>query len=458
MNGEDRISKNNNLFTASEGDYVLYWMQSAQRIRDNHALEFAIRMANKYNCPLVVTFIIMPNFPNANLRHFTFMLQGIQQLQEAFKAKDISFILRLGEPASEIVALSQHAKLVVFDGGYSVYEHEIRQEVLQHLTKEVYTVETNLMIPIERAYSKEAYAAYAIRPSIMKQLESYLEQVEDLDVKCKSIVALKSLKIQTVERFIALHLPKLDPVKPSTIFYGGEREGLHRLQVFIKEGLANYEQNQSDPSLQGSSKLSPYLHFGQLSPLTIVRAVIASGIDAKAYLEQLIVRRELAYNYIYYGGVHVFDLSKTLPNWAFETLKTHQIDERPYLYDLETLEMGRTHDPYWNAAQKEMTLSGHMHNTMRMYWGKKVIEWTTCPELAYAWLCYLNDKYEIDGRDPNGYAGIAWCFGKHDRAWKERAIFGKCRFMNAAGLERKYAIQKYVKYVEELEGACIEKK
>jgi len=238
---------------------------------------------------------------------------------------------------------------------------------------------------------------------------------------------------------------------------GGEKEAMRLLHAFIDAKLATYEQDQSDPALHGSSLLSPYLHFGQLSPVTIARAVLASGIKADVYLEQLIIRRELAYNYIYYGGAEVFDLSKTLPNWAFETLKEHSSDARPYLYDLETLEMGNTHDPYWNAAQKEMTITGHMHGTMRMYWGKKVIEWTESPQRAFEILCFLNDKYELDGRDPNGYAGIAWCFGKHDRPWKERAIFGKCRYMNAAGLERKYDIQRYVDYVKELEGASVEK-
>ena len=321
----------------------------------------------------------------------------------------------------------QHAKLVVFDGGYGVYERAIRTETSQLLKKDVYNVETNLVIPIERAYAKEAYAAYAIRPSIMRQIDSYLEQVEMLDVNNKHMdfESLKSLKIDDLSRFIKEHLPLLDAVKPSTVFLGGEREAKRRLHAFIRDGLAQYAQNQSDPSLHGSSQLSPYLHFGQLSPVTIARAVFASGIESEAYIEQLVVRRELAYNYIYYGGTDVFDLNKTLTNWALETLKDHQSDERPYLYELETLENGSTHDPYWNAAQKEMTLTGHMHGTMRMYWGKKVIEWTKSPQRAFEILCFLNDKYELDGRDPNGYAGIAWCFGKHDRPWKERAIFGK---------------------------------
>ncbi len=462
MISDDRVSKMNEDGIYLNGDYILYWMQAAQRIHDNHALEFAIRMANKFGCPLVVACVIMPNFPHANLRHFTFMLQGIEALQDDFKARGIGFVLRIGDPTTEIVDLGQRAKLVIFDGGYSLYERAIRTETSQFLMRDVYNIETNLVIPIERAYSKEAYAAYAIRPSIMRQLDGHLDATEDLIVSnrfidCTELALIKSLKIDDVNGFINQHLPMLDAVKPSPVFLGGEKEALRRLQVFIDDGLAQYTTDQSDPSLHGSSMLSPYLHFGQLSPVTVVRAVFASGLKAEGFIEQLVVRRELSYNYIYYGGKSVFDLSQTLPSWAYETLKAHQGDARPYLYDFETLERGETHDPYWNAAQKEMTITGHMHGTMRMYWGKKVIEWTESPEKAFEILCTLNDKYELDGRDPNGYTGIAWCFGKHDRAWKERAIFGKCRYMNAAGLERKYDIQRYVNYVKELEGARVEK-
>lgn len=458
MISEHRLSKIKDVGVDSDGDYVLYWMQAAQRIHDNHALEFAIRMANNLNCPLVVAFVVMPNFPNANLRHFTFMLQGIAEIQEDFKSKGIGFVIRIGKPSIEIIELAQDSKLVVFDAGYSVYERTIRTEIAQLLNKDVYQVETNLIVPIERAYAKEAYAAYAIRPSIMRQVDIYLDDVEMTEVLTPAhFESMQSLIIEDVDRFIEEHLPMLDAVKPSAVFIGGEREARCHLQAFIKNGLAKYAQNQSDPSLHGSSHLSPYLHFGQLSPLTIAREVLASGIEANAFLEQLIVRRELAFNYIYYGGTDVFDLSKTLPQWALETLDAHRTDTRDYSYDLETLENGNTHDPYWNAAQKEMTLTGHMHGTMRMYWGKKVIEWTESPERAFEILCHLNDKYELDGRDPNGYAGIAWCFGKHDRPWKERAIFGKCRYMNAAGLERKYDIQQYVKYIKDLEGVSVEK-
>ncbi|HSN65211.1 MAG TPA: deoxyribodipyrimidine photo-lyase, partial [Fusibacter sp.] len=341
MISEYRLSKIKDVGVDSDGDYVLYWMQAAQRIHDNHALEFAIRMANNLNRPLVVAFVIMPSFPNANLRHFTFMLQGIAEIQENFKSRGIGFVIRIGKPSVEIIELAKDAKLVVFDAGYSVYERTIRTEIAQLLNKDVYQVETNLIVPIERAYAKEAYAAYAIRPSIMRQVDTYLDDVEMTEVLTPAhFESMQSLIIEDVDRFIEEQLPMLDAVKPSAVFIGGEREARRHLQAFIKNGLAKYAQNQSDPSLHGSSHLSPYLHFGQLSPLTIAREVLATGIEADAFLEQLIVRRELAFNYIYYGGTDVFDLSKTLPKWASETLDAHRSDARPYLYDLETLENG----------------------------------------------------------------------------------------------------------------------
>ena len=252
------------------------------------------------------------------------------------------------------------------------------------------------------------------------------------------------MALECVKTFIEAHLSHLERVAPSKRFKGGYDEAVNRLTYFIEHGLAAYEKNASDPSLKGTSLLSPYLHFGQIAPITILRAVLASNISASAFIEQLVVRRELAYNYTTYTEQVANTLDQILPVWAYDTLQAHTQDTRPYLYTYEALENAQTHDPYWNAAQLELTLTGHMHNTMRMYWGKKVIEWTASPEQAFKILIKLNDKYQLDGRDPNSYAGVAWCFGKHDRPWIEREIFGKVRYMNAAGLKRKYNIDAYV--------------
>ncbi|MCF8001981.1 MAG: deoxyribodipyrimidine photolyase, partial [Halanaerobiales bacterium] len=194
----------------------------------------------------------------------------------------------------------------------------------------------------------------------------------------------------------------------------------------------------------------PYLHFGQISPSYIYKRIKETDIEAEDFLEQLIVRRELSFNFVYFNEEYNSRLSKILPEWAMETLEHHSEDEREYTYSLKELENFDTHDEYWNAAQKEMVLSGYMNGYMRMYWGKKILEWTNNPQKAFDIALHLNNKYFLDGRDPNSYAGVAWIFGKHDRAWKERKIYGKVRYMNKAGLDRKFNMEKYLKKVDKL--------
>ncbi len=207
--------------------------------------------------------------------------------------------------------------------------------------------------------------------------------------------------------------------------------------------MDRYEELKNDPTKECVSNMSPFLHFGQISPLHIALRVSETDSPGKdAYLEELIVRRELSVNFVFYNKN--YDAFEGLPEWAKKTLKEHEKDPREYVYTLEELENAETHDPYWNAAQREMTLRGKMHGYMRMYWGKKIIEWSRTPENAFKTAVYLNNKYELDGRGPNGFTGVAWCFGKHDRPWKERPIFGKIRYMNANGLKRKFDADGYV--------------
>ena len=453
---EDRITLINDVSIDGSGDCVLYWMQAAQRTVDNPALDFAITLANRQNCPLRVLFVLIPDFPNANRRHFTFVLEGIKEVSRSLKEMGIGFTLQVGQPQVYVPAFAQKAKALIMDAGYSLYDRSLRADIAKNVYKATYIIETNLIVPVEKAYEKEAYAAYALRPSIMRKLHAYLEAGFTESVITPFELENESLDIQNIDSFIREHLPKLEAVQPSKVFTGGQSKAIAILESFIASKLSLYEAKVSDPSAKGSSLLSPYLHFGQLSPMLAVRSVLTSGIPSDAFVEQLVVRRELAYNYVYYAGERIKSLKETLPSWAYESLMAHRDDPRPVIYDLQALENANTHDPYWNAAQREMVLTGHMHNTMRMYWGKKVIEWTESPEVAYQILNYLNDKYELDGRDPNGYAGIAWCFGKHDRPWQERPIFGKIRYMNAAGLMRKYDIEKYVAYVRQLEGVRFE--
>jgi deoxyribodipyrimidine photo-lyase len=253
----------------------------------------------------------------------------------------------------------------------------------------------------------------------------------------------------------ALAKLKIDrSVARSSRFTGGETAARRLLLKFVRAKLAGYADRRNEPSAGGTSTLSPYLHFGQVSPIEIAIAVRdakgASKADRNAFLEELIVRRELSMNHVFYNP-H-YDRYDGLPDWARKTLASHARDRRPYVYTRGQLESAQTHDRWWNAAQREMTLTGFMHNYMRMYWGKKILEWKRNPRDAFEDVLYLNNKYFLDGRDPNAYANVAWIFGLHDRPWgPPRKIFGTVRYMNAAGLERKFDMEAYVKFIDELE-------
>ena len=235
-------------------------------------------------------------------------------------------------------------------------------------------------------------------------------------------------------------------------FRGGLAEARRRLARFVDEALPGYGAGRSDPSTPRCSNLSPYLHFGQIGPLEVAlaarEAAKAGSEDRASFLEELIVRRELAENLVAYCDAYAS--YNGVPDWARRTLATHAGDPRPYLYDEAALAEGRTHDRYWNAAMREMRETGYMHNYMRMYWGKKILEWSPSPEQAFATALRLNNRYFLDGRDANSFAGVAWCFGRHDRPWAERGVFGRVRYMNAAGLERKFAIGAYVRWTDTL--------
>jgi deoxyribodipyrimidine photo-lyase len=412
----------------SDNDFVLYWMQNAQRTEYNHALLYAIKRANDLNKPLIV-FFGLTKYKEANTRHYKFMIEGLIEVKEKLERDNIKFIFQHMDRLNDIV---KNACLVVVDKGYLRHEKEWRHKLSSSIKVPLVEVETNLIIPIEEVSEKEEYAAYTIRSKINRLLPKYALELEYENINISSLdINIESIPFDT----------KLDIEILSDSFYkGGYKEAKRRLNNFISNKLSNYDLLRNDPSLNYQSNLSPYLHFGQISPLDIYLKV--KDIDkSESFIEELVVRRELSFNFVYYNKD--YDNYKSLPNWALDTLDKHRIDKREYIYSLDKFESYKTHDPYWNACQKEMVITGKMHGYMRMYWGKKIIEWTNSPEEAYTIMVYLNNKYNLDGRDPNSYAGIAWCFGKHDRPWTERNIFGMIRYMNNTGLKRKFDIDKY---------------
>ncbi|HPS55087.1 MAG TPA: hypothetical protein PLP05_05785, partial [Sedimentisphaerales bacterium] len=310
-------------------------------------------------------------------------------------------------------------------------------------------VETNLIVPITKVSDKENFSAGTLRPRINLKLADYAAELKHSKVKHQSLgMKFESFDIENIEA--ALAKLKIDrTVKPVENLKAGTNQAKKLLKDFIKNKLNDYDVLRNDPCQNYTSNMSPYLHFGQISPLYIALEIAKSKCKGKdAYLEELIVRRELSYNFVYYNSN--YDNLNCLPCWAVNTLGFHRKDKREYVYSLEEFEQAKTRDPYWNAAQKEMVITGKMHGYMRMYWGKKILEWSKSPKDGFVIAVYLNDKYELDGRDANGYAGVAWCFGKHDRAWSERKVFGKIRYMNAEGLKRKFDRDKYVEKINSL--------
>ena len=429
--------------------FVLYWMQAAQRAEWNHALESAVRLANERGKPVLAAFSLTDDFPEANARHYAFMLEGLKETQAALAKRGIGLLILRGSPEQTIPALAKDADAVVTDDGYLRIQVQWRRQVAERCDCRVTEVTTNVIVPVETASEKENFSAGTLRPRIHKHLDAFLVPLKHTKSKTSSLkLDIESFVIADIEA--ALKKLKIDrSVTPSPFYTGGTSQAKKRLKEFIKDKLDDYADKRNDPLQDCQSNLSPYLHFGQISPLYIALEIQKSGSKCvDDFLEELIVRRELSHNFLYYNPR--YDDYDALPPWALRTLNFHAKDKRDFVYSQKQFENAQTHDPYWNAAQMEMVLTGKMHNYMRMYWGKKILEWTNTPKYAFETALYLNNKYELDGRDPNSFAGVAWCFGKHDRAWGERPVFGKIRYMNAAGLKRKFDADAYVEKINRL--------
>jgi deoxyribodipyrimidine photo-lyase len=433
-----------------DGDYVLYWMQQSQRAAFNPALEAAVACAARRNLPALVGFGLTDEYPDANARHYVFMLEGLRDVEEALRKRGIGFVLRRGAPDAVAVALAQRAALVVCDRGYLRHQKAWRERLAAAARCRVIQVEGDAVVPVECVSDKRESAARTIRPKIMRRRDDFLKPLRParVTVKAGSLQLPGSLDLSDVTALTATL--KVDhSIGAVPRLRGGSAQARRRLRAFLHGPLARYATARGEPADEQVSFLSPYLHFGQVSPVEVALAVAGSGArqdNRSAYLEELIIRRELAINFVELEP-H-YDSYQCLPAWARATLDEHCRDQRPYLYSIERLIAADTHDPYWNAAMREMTLTGYMHNHMRMYWGKKILEWSKTPQQAFATALELNNRYFLCGRDASSYANVAWCFGLHDRPWPERPIFGKVRSMTAAGLERKTDIAAYVRRIE----------
>lgn len=459
MRINERVVQLNEKETNRNGRYVLYWMQMFKRTSHNHALIWAIRKANELKLPLVVYEGLKYYYPWASDRLHTFILEGVEEKRREFERLGIRYIFYLqkdeSSPKNTVAKLARDAALIVTDDFPCFIIPGHNRRIAKRAEIAVHAVDSNGTIPMSK-FEKEEYAAYTIRPKIKKLLPSYLkpfaeETVEkdstniDIDASFETVVTADGIA-ELVSQSDIDH-----SVKPSPVYHGGTANGRERLMKFVEEILPDDDNARNKPDRDGSSRLSAYLHFGFLSPLEIALAVQDADAPQEskdAYLEELIVRRELSYNMTRHNPK--YESLAALPDWVHKTMRAHADDEREVTYTLEELEASQTHDELWNACQREMVLTGEMHNYVRMLWGKNVIAWSRSYEEAFETLVHLNNKYCLDGRNPNSYAGILWCFGKHDRPWMERPVFGQIRYMTSGSTGRKFDSKKYIQWTKML--------
>lgn len=475
-----RVFKRNDNDANPDGDYVLYWMQTNRRFQYNYALEYAVGWANKLGKPLLIYEGLNCDYPWAADRFHHFIMEGMQENFEHARKQDINYHPYLeDEPGAGrglLYSLADRASAVISDEYPVFIIREHNEKVGPKLDIPYITVDSNGLIPLGLT-DKAPYNAYFFRKIMQRNfIECFtsppkqnplndlenrqtVELSEDFLEKYPSAKSLLSNK----ESFIS-SLPISHEVGKIEL-QGTRQAALGKLGQFIQYGLAKYDEHRNDPDEQAASGLSPWLHFGKISEYEIVDAVLGHQPDGwsldditfnkgstggffngdpnvDGFLDEVITWREVGFHFAHHEPD--YDQYETLPDWALETLEEHKEDPREYIYELEEFAQSQTHDEIWNAAQTQLREEGVMHNYLRMLWGKKVLEWTPNPETALAYLIELNNRYAIDGRDPNSYSGIFWIFGRFDRAWQERPIYGKTRYMTSDSTRRKVKLKQYL--------------
>lgn len=438
------------------GRCVVYWMQRSQRALDNPALDVAVEAANALRQPVVIFFAPVPFYPHANLRHYAFLAQGIPDIARQARKRGIGFVLRRCPQHSLLKFCDEvKASMVVGDENPMREPNHWRAVAAKRLRVPMWIVDADVLVP-SKLLQKEQYAARIIRPRLQKLREQFFTPPHNPRAKIawEKPHGLHALpddgSFDIIEDWQALDRS----VQPVDSFRGGTSQALKLLHNFVTHKLAHYPERHGKPEVDGTSRLSPYLHFGHIGPHTVALAVESAKAPRAAkddFLDQLLTWRELAINFVHFNPL--YDSVESAPDWAHRTLAEHAHDERPTTYSRQKLERAETHDQLWNAAQLQMLHSGWMHNYMRMYWAKKILEWSASPAVAYQTTVYLNDKYFLDGRDPDGYAGTAWAIaGKFDRPWFPRPIFGTIRYMSGSAAQKKFDADKYIEQMAELAG------
>lgn len=429
---------------SSEGTCVLYWMSRDQRTRDNWALLLAQQKAIEYHQPLAIVFHLEKKFFHTQSWHQDFMIEGLQKIEQYLVPFCIPFFFSEGDFLHDFLPLIKtlSPSLVVTDFDPLHIKQKWNLILQETLHIPLIEVDTHNIVPCWLTSNHQEFSARTFRPKIHRLLPEFLTDIPSL---LHHPHPWKG--ISPSHRWPHTH--SLPPLFPQP----GENAAWQAFLSFLEKGIHRYATEKNNPLAKATSHLSAYFHFGQLSPQRVAYEIINNPTiendNKQVFLEELIVRRELSDNFVFYQPK--YESWEAVPSWAKISLAKHRDDPRPILYSLETLENARTHDPLWNACQKAMKITGYLHGYLRMYWAKQLLIWSPSPEEALKRAIHLNDQYFLDGRDPNGYTGILWSIGGlHDRPFSDRPIIGHIRPMTYQGCERKFSVQKYIKWVENI--------
>lgn len=460
----DRVRLLNSAAPRAEADYVLYWSQMNRRAEANHALAHAIDLANERDLPLLVYEGLTCTYKHANDRLHTFILEAVPETEKRIRRMGAGYLFylhaRRSDPNDVLYRLAERAACIVTDDYPTFIAAHHNGRVPEKIDIPYIAVDSSCVVPVSR-HDKRAYGAYTIRPKIRRELPTFLKPLATPKLKRKWFDELlpgfaRPLHTKISPSNIAELVSKCEidhSIRPSISFTGGYEMARRHLDLFLENRLRRYAKERNEPSKHATSNLSPYLHFGQIGAIEVALAARDYAAEHKLiadeFLEELIVRRELAFNFARFTPNP--ESLDSLPDWCKRTIRKHASDPRPHVYSHEQLARAETYDDLWNATQKELLLRGKIHGYYRMYWGKKIIEWSRTCEDALRTMIDLHDIYALDGRDPNTYTNILWCFGLHDRPWGERPIFGQLRYMSLEGMRRKTDTDAYIEEIAALE-------
>ncbi len=432
---------------------VLYWMSRDQRIDYNWALIFALELAQKNETHVDIVFALSPSFPGANIRHYDFMLKGLRDVEKRAHELGIKFSIITGDVEKSVThyIIEGNYSTVITDFSPLKISQSWKKSVVEGIKKagrdtiQCIEVDAHNIVPAWIASQHAEFAARTFRPKLLAHMPEFYTDFPDIHLRVQKSKDYARSNIDWDSLYSSIQVDMT--VEPVTWIQPGQESAHKACDDFVQHGFKLYEKNRNEPSVQGQSNLSPYLHFGhicsQYIALKLCKKITAQELSRGTFFDELIVRKELSDNFCLYN--ENYDSLLGAPAWALETLKAHAHDVREYTYSYDDFKMAHTHDELWNAAQQEMVKRGKMSGYMRMYWAKKILEWTKTPEEAHAIALRLNDTYELDGRDPNGYVGVLWSIaGVHDRPWFPRKIFGLIRYMSEKGVRSKINAEAYI--------------